>query len=476
MNNFNSGAAILAGLLTHPIQRSKRLWADLSRASRKAYTEVESILQPFNNYGKYRQQLLSLSKNAPLIPFVAVLLKDFLAASETIPATLEDGSANPRRSWVLGGLLRQVLTFQKKPAYEAVAYHVVLYSASIKLFSDAEGLSQKSLELYADSSSTPRRKGRAASAARAVSPKRSESTASPAQKASPESASHRARGSSPQARERNESLSPREKASSPIRGIQLPGAAELSRLPRDSNESSPRLLLESTRRTTASTCAQPSNAGRGRFKLKKAASSTSLRSPDLKLGQSRSSPHQRGAHPAPATNAEGVACAGRPGRIAIGSAGLRSPRSSPRGNQLLDSGRRRSGTSADNKHAAASRRTRRPKSSTTEEPCEDSAALPKTPNKFPSQPPPPCDPTRPRAHSTATTTVRSATSPISLHSQQQCVPVSNYHLQSSSSKQPSRPPPSRPPPSLPFPRSSSTSSVPNTSMVHSVSAPSFSRT
>lgn len=75
LNNFNTLAAVLAGLNLHSVERIKALWSKLPEADQERLEELNDIVAPKKNYSFYRGRIKEVY-GGPALPYVAVYLRD----------------------------------------------------------------------------------------------------------------------------------------------------------------------------------------------------------------------------------------------------------------------------------------------------------------------------------------------------------------------------------------------------------------
>ena len=114
LNNFNSASALLAGLLSAPVQKVKNLWEELPSKTRKRFKEVSDLLRPYGNYQLYRSRMGQLTSSDPAIPYFAVVLRDIVAVYDSMEPVGDDGAVNHSRVFRLGEILWSLEDFQHR--------------------------------------------------------------------------------------------------------------------------------------------------------------------------------------------------------------------------------------------------------------------------------------------------------------------------------------------------------------------------
>ncbi|RZF45207.1 hypothetical protein LSTR_LSTR011104 [Laodelphax striatellus] len=85
--NLNAFFAIVMGLSNVAVSRLSLTWEKLPSKSRKLFTELEALIDPSKNHRAYRMAVGKLQ--APLIPFMPLLLKDMTFTHEGNKTTME---------------------------------------------------------------------------------------------------------------------------------------------------------------------------------------------------------------------------------------------------------------------------------------------------------------------------------------------------------------------------------------------------
>eukprot|EP01103_Thecamoeba_quadrilineata_P020459 TRINITY_DN878_c0_g1_i1.p1 TRINITY_DN878_c0_g1~~TRINITY_DN878_c0_g1_i1.p1 ORF type:complete len:566 (-),score=122.75 TRINITY_DN878_c0_g1_i1:70-1767(-) len=109
MNNFNGVMEIYSSLSLTPVSRLRQTWAGLSEKHRKIFAELEDLVNPSNNYSKYRQIIKTVQP--PVLPFQGVYLTDLTFIEENTNR-LTNGLVNFDKMQMLGRLIDEVLYFQ----------------------------------------------------------------------------------------------------------------------------------------------------------------------------------------------------------------------------------------------------------------------------------------------------------------------------------------------------------------------------
>eukprot|EP00004_Rigifila_ramosa_P023034 TRINITY_DN6406_c0_g1_i1.p1 TRINITY_DN6406_c0_g1~~TRINITY_DN6406_c0_g1_i1.p1 ORF type:complete len:737 (+),score=176.85 TRINITY_DN6406_c0_g1_i1:1228-3438(+) len=108
LNNFNSVAAVNAGLNISAVHRLKKTKETLTKQQLEAQQELKTLMEPVRSYAKYRDAIHSL--NPPCVPFLGVYLRDL--------TFLEDGNEN---------LSNGLINFQKRRRVFAVISEIQQY-------------------------------------------------------------------------------------------------------------------------------------------------------------------------------------------------------------------------------------------------------------------------------------------------------------------------------------------------------------
>jgi len=113
LNNFNTSMALLSGMCVASVQRLHYLWDSISDKCRQAFCEIEELLSPHYNYKHYRTE--AKSRTPPLLPQVAVYLKDITFTIVGNENYTTAGAVNIELMNLLGSIIDEVRLFQSKP-------------------------------------------------------------------------------------------------------------------------------------------------------------------------------------------------------------------------------------------------------------------------------------------------------------------------------------------------------------------------
>lgn len=117
MHNHQTASQILAALNMAAIQRLKKVWAGLSFKLQEQFDEVDELFSPAGNYAKYRELLRSLEErhSEPVLPYVAVFLRDVVYVFDGNPDTTPDGSLNVEKLQLLSEQVLRLRALQSIP-------------------------------------------------------------------------------------------------------------------------------------------------------------------------------------------------------------------------------------------------------------------------------------------------------------------------------------------------------------------------
>ena len=107
LQNYNALMALVSGLNSAAMQRLKKTWDALPSSKRSAMSKLETVMDPQNNYGAYR------NRNKPLtaIPFVGLYLKDLTFQNDGNPKRVDGGLINFDKWRHINNSVRSVLSY-----------------------------------------------------------------------------------------------------------------------------------------------------------------------------------------------------------------------------------------------------------------------------------------------------------------------------------------------------------------------------
>lgn len=112
LNNFNAVLEIVSGLSNPSVLRLKSVWNGISPSHSKAFSELEDLMDPKQNFKKYRSQLLKAK--LPALPYFGLFLKDLTFLKEN-PDFCPDGSINFDSLTMVAKLIEEVIQYQNVP-------------------------------------------------------------------------------------------------------------------------------------------------------------------------------------------------------------------------------------------------------------------------------------------------------------------------------------------------------------------------
>ena len=110
LGNYSTCAAILLGCNKHWVSRLFKLWK-VPRGHRLVWDYLQNLLSPEKAYAKYRT-LVERRGTEPLVPNVAVILRDLTFVEDANPDSLPDGSINSAKLDLLYNVLYLVRAAQ----------------------------------------------------------------------------------------------------------------------------------------------------------------------------------------------------------------------------------------------------------------------------------------------------------------------------------------------------------------------------
>lgn len=92
MRNFNSLMMCLSGLNMSVVQRLKASWEGIKARDRATFDEIDELMTPVSNMGRYREALTALeAEGEPVIPYVAMYLRDVTYVFDGNPDFIGEG-------------------------------------------------------------------------------------------------------------------------------------------------------------------------------------------------------------------------------------------------------------------------------------------------------------------------------------------------------------------------------------------------
>mmetsp|Transcript_18816 Transcript_18816/g.72570 ORF Transcript_18816/g.72570 Transcript_18816/m.72570 type:complete len:300 (+) Transcript_18816:2-901(+) len=90
--NFNSLMMCLSGLNMSVVQRLKGAWELIKARDRATFNEIDELMTPISNMGRYREALTALeAEGEPVIPYVAMYLRDVTYVFDGNPDFIGEG-------------------------------------------------------------------------------------------------------------------------------------------------------------------------------------------------------------------------------------------------------------------------------------------------------------------------------------------------------------------------------------------------
>ncbi|CEF59374.1 Dizzy [Strongyloides ratti] len=119
LRNFNSMFAIISGLEKPAVRRLQNSWERVPNKYVKMLNDMQTLLDPSRNMSKYRQHLLNLSQDPPVIPIYPVFKKDLIYSNEA-NETYSDKLVNFEKLRIIAKIIRSVTKLSLVPYTQEV--------------------------------------------------------------------------------------------------------------------------------------------------------------------------------------------------------------------------------------------------------------------------------------------------------------------------------------------------------------------
>jgi len=149
MHNHQTASQILAALNMAAVQRLKKVWAGLSFKLQETFDEIDELFSPAGNYARYRELLRGLEerRSEPVLPYVAVFLRDVVYVFDGNADTTADGEAlNVEKLELLSQQVLRLKALQGLPFSFQLKRDLLLYVRNLKGALDEEMLYTISLQ------------------------------------------------------------------------------------------------------------------------------------------------------------------------------------------------------------------------------------------------------------------------------------------------------------------------------------------
>lgn len=154
MGNWYSAFALFSGISLSPVGRLKKTWFRLPKKTMKRYHLLQNVLDGKKNYSNYRGLLQKgLKKREPMLPHLALLLKDLFQLEEIPTINKEENAINFHKytkQWQQVSIFLQFQMYVKQAATEQPESHSKLeeeYKKSVSYNLDEEGMWERSQTL-----------------------------------------------------------------------------------------------------------------------------------------------------------------------------------------------------------------------------------------------------------------------------------------------------------------------------------------
>ena len=149
-HNYNASMGILSGLELICIQRLKDAWGRVSIRSLGQLGKLRHVMESESNFRKYRSEFAAINEEkTPKIPYIPVLLKDFIFIEDGNSKYDEDGRINMSRMQLLATQVANIRKIQQHCFYkkkQGVTEGMRKYLANLNVITDEEELHQLSLK------------------------------------------------------------------------------------------------------------------------------------------------------------------------------------------------------------------------------------------------------------------------------------------------------------------------------------------
>uniref|UniRef100_A0A0N4Z7T1 Rap guanine nucleotide exchange factor 2 n=1 Tax=Parastrongyloides trichosuri TaxID=131310 RepID=A0A0N4Z7T1_PARTI len=122
LKNFNSMFAILSGLEKPAVRRLQNSWERVPNKYVKMLNDMQALLDPSRNMSKYRQHLINVSQDPPVIPIYPVFKKDLIYSNEA-NQTYYDKLVNFEKLRIIAKIIRSVTKLSLVPYTQEVILH-----------------------------------------------------------------------------------------------------------------------------------------------------------------------------------------------------------------------------------------------------------------------------------------------------------------------------------------------------------------
>eukprot|EP01112_Ceratiomyxa_fruticulosa_P020856 TRINITY_DN7222_c0_g1_i1.p1 TRINITY_DN7222_c0_g1~~TRINITY_DN7222_c0_g1_i1.p1 ORF type:complete len:1155 (-),score=208.22 TRINITY_DN7222_c0_g1_i1:41-3505(-) len=92
LRNYNGVMIILSSLHSSAISRLKQTWAAVSQKFQADFQTISTLLSPEKNFKNYRPLLKEVGVGTPCVPYLGLMLSDYVAMDESQPIYLDEGS------------------------------------------------------------------------------------------------------------------------------------------------------------------------------------------------------------------------------------------------------------------------------------------------------------------------------------------------------------------------------------------------
>eukprot|EP01102_Stenamoeba_stenopodia_P000306 TRINITY_DN10287_c0_g1_i2.p1 TRINITY_DN10287_c0_g1~~TRINITY_DN10287_c0_g1_i2.p1 ORF type:complete len:742 (+),score=161.36 TRINITY_DN10287_c0_g1_i2:397-2622(+) len=118
LNNFESLMAILSAFGNSSVSRLKKLWKSLPEKSLEVHARLSELMDSNQNFKNYRGTILSKSKDTPIVPYLALYLRDVTFITDGNPDFTEEGLINFEKMQLLGSRIQEIRAGIEQAGYD----------------------------------------------------------------------------------------------------------------------------------------------------------------------------------------------------------------------------------------------------------------------------------------------------------------------------------------------------------------------
>jgi hypothetical protein len=107
--------AVISALSNSSISRLRKLWDSLSDKYHEIHQRLEDVMKPTSNFKVYREAISVKPKEMPVVPYLAVYLRDITFVCDGNPDRTSDGLVNFEKIQLLGSRIQEVQASTSTP-------------------------------------------------------------------------------------------------------------------------------------------------------------------------------------------------------------------------------------------------------------------------------------------------------------------------------------------------------------------------